>query len=65
MRIKQLSELKLVADNYVGVFYKRTKDGKWRKFDTVGNSGVASSFASMLERLGHKVTYEWLEEDVC
>jgi hypothetical protein len=57
-------EVKLVADRYIGEFYKRGRNGHgWEKFHQIGNAGVAEDVASMLEKLGHKVEREWVEEE--
>jgi hypothetical protein len=57
-------EVKLVADNYIGEFYRHQRNGKgWVKFHQIGNSGVAEDVANMLEELGHKVVREYIEEE--
>jgi len=56
-RPKLEPEVKLKVDAYGGEFYKpdARNNGRWRKFQTIGNAGVAMEVAKMLEKLGHKV----------
>lgn len=51
-------KLKLVVNEYIGVFYKRDRRGHWRKCWQIGNAGVALDTARFLEKLGHKVEVE-------
>lgn len=56
-----MSKIKLVyLDNYVAQFYRQDRAGRWRKFEFIGNCGVAAQIAEMLQRLGH--TVEIVEE---
>jgi len=43
--------LRLVVNEYIGVFSKQDKRGHWRKFWQIGNAGVALDIANMLRRL--------------
>ena len=57
--LKQISkpaEVLLEVDEYIGIFKKQDARGRWRKFDSCGNAGVAIDIAYMLRKLGHKVT---------
>lgn len=57
-------EVKLVADQYIGRFFKHERNGRgWAQVHQIGNSGVAEDVADMLEKLGHKVVREFVEED--
>jgi len=61
--VKQIyaPDIELRANQYTGTFYKRTKNGNWRKFETIGNTGVAEQFGNMLQRLGFCVTVRYYE----
>lgn len=48
-------KVRLVLDRYSGEFYKLTRRRKWRKFDSIGNAGVAEGVAQLLMKLGHKL----------
>jgi len=46
----------LVINNYIGVFYKRDKNGHWRKFHQIGNAEISLHVASLIRKLNIKVT---------
>jgi hypothetical protein len=48
-------KLKLVVNDYLGVFYRQNTRGFWRRFAQVGNAGVALQFADMLRKLDIEV----------
>jgi hypothetical protein len=55
LKEQELVRLQLTVDNYVGVFRRRDKAGRWRKFWQVGNGGMALEIADLLKLLGHVV----------
>lgn len=56
-------KVRIEIDQYSGVFKKQDKRGRWRKFDSIGNAGVALDIATFLRKLGHEVETVYLEEE--
>lgn len=50
--------MKLVINEYIGIFYRKDSIGRWRKWWCVGNAEIALDIADHLKKLGHKVALE-------
>lgn len=53
-----LAKIRIVGNQYVCKFLRQYRDGKWRKFWALGNTGVGLEVGDMLRKLGHEVVEE-------
>lgn len=51
------TDIQLRFNNYIGHFYRKDKNGRWYKFHTIGNTGVAFDVAGLLMKMGHIVDF--------
>ena len=62
-KTKKLEEIRVVGDQYTCWFLRADKRGRWRKFWFCGNTGVAMSVVTLLEKLGYTVQVEITETE--
>lgn len=46
-------DIRLVVNNYSGVFYYKSTSGRWIRFNKIGNTQIAEEMLLMFKRVGH------------